>query len=739
MVRNKTSVEKCVACSTPKPCIKVQKTVSLPAPVVTNSFGDKFKVSSDTWECDACMVRNKKDVNKCVACCTSKPGSTPIVPITNSFGSQFNAKLDTWECDVCMVRNKIELSSCVACSTAKPGCVVKKSENSIKLTATDNDFKKLVAKQNEKWECSACMTRNDSNKNKCQCCEQGKPGAVIDDKPKFAFGVSPNAPKFQFGVPAGAREEIKVVATKSDFVFGNKSTTTTAEVKSNFSFGVKPVEEKKTEETPAQTPTSTFSFGTKTPVEIKSNDTTDSNKFSGFKFGNLTTPVQTLPTTLKEDIKKIVSPVKKLDSSDSLFGVKSTHPKPVPTGNFSFGSNIKPNLEITNLPKPSASFAFGSSATTTTAPPPTVPKSIEKTASQPDAKPSGLVFGSSAKIESKPVIGGFSFGQSSSPSSANITKQQPQPIQSLGKLTEVSAPPPFTNLFGNKSANSEEIKKSSPFASPAPIKPIFGASANISFGSTSAASAPTTSQQQTSFVFGGNTAAAAATATTSAPTTNLPNKSAGLFAFGAGTTAAATPIKPVEQKSVFGTTLSENPSFGTTTKIESTANAFGSSKFGDQSSVSFGIGMPSTTASPSFCGFGNNTQTPNNNNSPSPFAAAAPTSAAPTSTFGQTSALPGFNSFSTGTPNPAPPTNASSFSNNPTPAKFGSTSFNNNTAPATFGSNASSFSSNPAFGAFGASSFEPAITSDEPASKKINSSFQFGGEQQQQNNPVVSF
>lgn len=767
MIRNKSSVEKCVACSTQKPGSKKTVTPS----INSNSFGDQFKISADTWECDACMVRNKKDVSKCVACNTLKLGTAPIVPITNSFGSQFNAKSNTWECDVCMVRNKMELNSCVACSTAKPGNVVKKSENSTKLTASiDHDFKKLVAKQNEKWECSACMTRNDSNKNKCQCCEQAKPGAVIDDKPKFAFGVSPNAPKFQFGVPAGAKEDVKVVATKSDFIFGNKSgvaatTTTTTEVKQTFSFGVKPIEEtklNKKEEIPLKshpstpttittTPTATFSFGAKTPVEIKSKDTTDSNKLSGFKFGTLT-PVEKKISTLKEDIKKIESPIQKLDNSESLFGVKSNLPKPVPTGNFSFGSNIKPitvNLETNNLTKPAASFSFGSPSTTTTVTT-TVIKPIEKTPSKPENS-STLVFGSAAKIENKPVIGGFSFGQSS-PSPATVTPtQQPQSIQSLGKLTETKSVP-FTNLFGDKAANSEEIKKSSPFASPAPIKPIFGASANISFGSNSVV-APTT-QQQTSFVFGGNTAPT----TTSAPTSNIPNKSTGLFAFGGSstnvttTTPTVTPLKPLEQKSVFGSTVDKTPSFGSTTKIESTANVFGSATFGSQSSVGFGIGIPSTTPTPYFGGFGSNTQTPNNINAPSPFGSATNT-IAPTSTFGQqqqTSALPGFNSFSTGSPNPAPPTFGAntSFSNNPSPA-FGSSA----TAP-TFGSQTPSFGNSTNFGgnqtvsfggentapAFGApSSFESVINSDEPASKKINSSFQFGGEQQQQNqnNPMV--
>ena len=36
-----------------------------------------FKKSSGTWECDACMVNNKSDAAKCVACEAPKPGAKP--------------------------------------------------------------------------------------------------------------------------------------------------------------------------------------------------------------------------------------------------------------------------------------------------------------------------------------------------------------------------------------------------------------------------------------------------------------------------------------------------------------------------------------------------------------------------------------------------------------------------------------------------------------------------------------
>ncbi len=41
------------------------------------SLGSMFKKPSGGWECDACMVQNKSDAEKCVACETPRPGSKP--------------------------------------------------------------------------------------------------------------------------------------------------------------------------------------------------------------------------------------------------------------------------------------------------------------------------------------------------------------------------------------------------------------------------------------------------------------------------------------------------------------------------------------------------------------------------------------------------------------------------------------------------------------------------------------
>lgn len=97
-VRNKVEDDKCVCCTNPKPNDKCSKPVPVSSapvstslststaapPLVTSGFGDMFKKPSGTWECSVCMVPNKSDANKCVACETDKPGSKAEKPASNT-------------------------------------------------------------------------------------------------------------------------------------------------------------------------------------------------------------------------------------------------------------------------------------------------------------------------------------------------------------------------------------------------------------------------------------------------------------------------------------------------------------------------------------------------------------------------------------------------------------------------------------------------------------------------------
>jgi len=41
---------------------------------LTLDFGDKFKKPKGSWDCAICLVSNKAEDNKCVACQSEKPG-----------------------------------------------------------------------------------------------------------------------------------------------------------------------------------------------------------------------------------------------------------------------------------------------------------------------------------------------------------------------------------------------------------------------------------------------------------------------------------------------------------------------------------------------------------------------------------------------------------------------------------------------------------------------------------------
>lgn len=74
-----------------------------------------------------------------------------------------------WECDACMTRNDTDKVKCACCETPRPSAKASSEVkqpaniNSFMPTAkpTDDLFKSIVAKQKtENWECGECLTRN---------------------------------------------------------------------------------------------------------------------------------------------------------------------------------------------------------------------------------------------------------------------------------------------------------------------------------------------------------------------------------------------------------------------------------------------------------------------------------------------------------------------------------------------------------------------------------------------------
>ncbi|XP_066853826.1 nuclear pore complex protein Nup153-like isoform X2 [Anser cygnoides] len=89
-LQNKDIKDKCVTCQATKASTveSMKQTVSSsqcdtskPAapPAGMLGFGDKFKTVPGTWDCDTCLVQNKPEATKCIACETPKPG-TGVMP-----------------------------------------------------------------------------------------------------------------------------------------------------------------------------------------------------------------------------------------------------------------------------------------------------------------------------------------------------------------------------------------------------------------------------------------------------------------------------------------------------------------------------------------------------------------------------------------------------------------------------------------------------------------------------------
>lgn len=87
---NKSDAVKCVACETAKPgtglkpsltlpsafsAVKTQSTPTAPATTGLIGFGDSFKKPEGAWDCETCLVQNKAEDTKCVACSSAKPGN----------------------------------------------------------------------------------------------------------------------------------------------------------------------------------------------------------------------------------------------------------------------------------------------------------------------------------------------------------------------------------------------------------------------------------------------------------------------------------------------------------------------------------------------------------------------------------------------------------------------------------------------------------------------------------------
>ncbi|XP_065336958.1 E3 SUMO-protein ligase RanBP2-like isoform X2 [Cloeon dipterum] len=179
-----------------------------PATSVTPLTADKdlmkqFKKPEGSWECKDCYISNKADVTKCVACQTSKPGSetpksnqTTTPAAGGSLMSQFKKPEGSWDCKACYINNKSDVNICVACETARPGFEGTKPTKNLTPGLTF-DFKSSGSSKFSFGNAAAAGPVVTSSST--STFNFGNPSSTSTSKPAFAFGVS--QPAFSFGTP----------------------------------------------------------------------------------------------------------------------------------------------------------------------------------------------------------------------------------------------------------------------------------------------------------------------------------------------------------------------------------------------------------------------------------------------------------------------------------------------------------------------------------------------------------
>ncbi|XP_060100225.1 nuclear pore complex protein Nup153 [Heteronotia binoei] len=762
LVENKATDSKCIACQTAKvsaadgtkhsgTLTTTIATKSAVSTTGTQGFGDKFKTAAGTWDCDTCLVQNKPEATKCVACETPKPGTgvkpALVLPVatentttvsssssysdtavTLGFGDKFKKPKGAWECSVCLVSNKAEDSKCVACQSDKPGeSVPVVSSSASCLPSLSGGFLGLdkFKKPEGSWDCETCFVQNKADATKCVACESAKPGGKVELKgpstaTSAAASSAPSAPSFKFGIQSSSSESPQTLgSTGKDFKFGEQT---------GFKFGL------------ASDPGSSMTGGFKIsktegstlgsfPGESKSEDSSkESKSSSGFSFGLPSGAASTSSTGFQFGIASLGQQEKKEGLNKPAlggfsFGTASVSSSENKTGisGFKFGNAEEKegaaisfsfkNLEGKKDEVPSAKggFAFGS-VESAAAPQLVLGRTDDK--QETAAAPSNpLVFGKKAESEEAKAQPIFAFGkaeQTKDDSTAKpafsfnlakpAEKEAEQPTKTAftfgaqaNPADPGSAKPAFSFLNPNPSnsavpsvsASSSGVFSSTTSASnpPPPVLLLFGQASNTA--SSSAFGNPTDSGTSQTFGFSQESKPPATTSSTNTP---VP------FLFG----RAAAPNSTANSGFSFAAAAAATTSNTTATST------------GPSSSFVFGSGSSASATGPAFVAG----QTPT-------FGQSQGSSQPPAPTFGSLSSSTPSSLFSAGTQS-GPPA-FGSVSSTTQPPVFGQQAaqqpgFGSGTAPSSgpvfqFGNSSANFNfagSSPGVFTFGAPSGAPA-------------------------------
>ncbi|NXW80735.1 NU153 protein, partial [Hirundo rustica] len=718
-LQNKATDGKCVTCEAAKVSTveSTKQTISV-SPCVSSKtaaptagalgFEDKFKPAPNTWDCDTCLVQNKPEATKCIACETPKPGTgvmpaltLPVVTdnsvtvtstpsstgtaVTLGFGDKFKQPKGSWNCSVCLLQNKAEDSKCVACQSEKPGFSVPVTSSNVSaFSASSGGFLDLdkFKKPEGSWECEVCLVQNKAEATKCIACESAKPGTKAELKGFGTAAASTNAamPSFTFGVPSSSSESSQTLGSTGNFKFGEQS----------FKFGIASESASSSSVIGGfKFPTGgsgNFKFGVSSS-DSKSDDSKKESKSNSFTFGLPSTNSQA-PSTFQ--------------FGTTSLGQQEKKEEPV-LGGFGFATSSTSSVATNENKTGVSGFTFGTVAEKDAASPALPFKKSDEKKDETVSTKGGFSFGS---VESAPAsqfvlgraeekrdsvtsTGPLAFGKK-----ADSEELKAQPIFSSGTTEhtkeESTAKPVFNFSFGKPSEKESEQAKA-PFAFGAPtstcdqgasfsflsssssstVVPTTSANGSSMFGSTLSSSNP--QPVPTPFVFG------QPSNTVTSSVFGNPAESATAQSFG-----FSQENKPATTSSSTGSTLTPFlfASGESSTNAANSGFTFGatttSSSTGSSSSFLFGSGPPALAAGPAF-------------------GASQPPTFGPSPGSGQQSA-PSFGSLST---------TLFSGGSQPAPSAFGSVT--SSTQPPVFGQQAA---------------HQPAFGSGTPGTGSV---FRFGG------------
>ncbi|XP_077051871.1 nuclear pore complex protein Nup153 isoform X5 [Siphateles boraxobius] len=717
-----------------------------------SGFGDKFRPPAGSWSCDSCLLQNKSSDKKCVACFAPQPNTDSASKSDSkapaSISSLFTPPAGSWECDTCLVNNKPEVIKCVACDTAKPGTGVKSrltlpvlSETSSTLSTTTTTvasstatgllgFGEKFKKPEGAWDCDVCMVRNKAQDVKCVSCLSSKPGF------SSSFGIQSNSTdsstsgfKFGTGSTDSTSAGLKFGGSFADsstavgFKFGigtSDSTSKSEGFKFGGSFsdagsgGVKFGSASSESTATKESLTRAFNFSGSMDDDVIEKKTKPQDSSTGFKFGG-------------GNGITFSSQASGSENSAFLFGAK---PSEKESSNSSFSFSAPQSKAEKDAPAFSETASTTTTSTTTAA-----ANAIPVFGKSSVAESSASKFVEQATKEQTLVTPNFTFGKpgekKDTPASSNAflfgaSKEAEKPTANLGfSFSEPDPPKDFpkpTLTFGKNAESTEPPKPSFGFGpsitdTSAPT-PNFGFMANSSSTPASSSSTPSL------FI----TPTTSSLAPTPAPSST--------FVFGQTSSSELTMAKTF----VFGQQDSQTPAPAAPSAAPAPAQPFqfGSGSNSSGPSFNFGAVASSTPASAA--------PAPSANPSPFVFSSAAPSSGFGTGQapiFGQNASQP--NALAFGSPAPsfsasAPPATAFGAKSNPAPVfgqqanptpTFGSTAASTGQGGFQFGSTGgfgASGSNSNVFGGFGAPA-APATPAASPAMPALNPSgggFSFG-------------